>query len=132
MQYLIATYLMWCVVALLIGGVVGYWLRWRLGTQGGSSQVLRWGAVAFLIGLVAAVLHWLPQRPGLYLETLLLLSFWYAVGGLLGALLRSVTSAAGSTRAVPAGNALPDSAALARRARAAVRSAQDEAAAPAG
>jgi predicted flap endonuclease-1-like 5' DNA nuclease len=126
MQYLIATYWMWFVVALLVGGVVGYWLRWRFGAQKGSSQVLRWGAVAFLIGLVVAGLHWLPQRPGLYLETLLLLSFWYAVGGLLGALLRSVTSATGSTRAALVGDDLPDSAALARRARAAVKSAQND------
>jgi predicted flap endonuclease-1-like 5' DNA nuclease len=132
MQYLIATYWMWFVVALLVGTAVGYWLRWRLGAQGGSSQVLRWGTVAFLIGLVVAVMHWLPQRPGLYLETLLLLSFWYAVGGLLGALLRGVTSATGSTSPALVGNALPDSAALARRARAAVKSTQDEAAPAAG
>src|SRR5947209_7568983 len=103
MQYLIATYWMWFVVALLVGGAVGYWLRRRLGAQGGSGQVLRWGAVAFLIGLVVAVLHWLPQRPGLYLETFLVLSLWYAVGGFLGALLRGVTSATGSTGTVPAG-----------------------------
>ena len=132
MQYLIATYWMWCVAALLVGGAVGYWLRWRLGGKGGSSQVLRWGAVAFLIGLVVAGLYWLPQRSGLYLETLLLLSFWYAVGGLLGALLRGLTSATASTRVAPVGNALPDSAALARRARAAVKSTQDEAVVSAG
>ena len=132
MQYLITTYWMWFVVALLVGGVVGYWLRWRLGAQGGSSHGVRWGAVAFLIGLVVAVLNWLPQRPGLYLETLLLLSFWYAAGGWLGALLRGVTSATGSTSVVLAGNAAPDSAALARRARAVVKSAQEEAVASAG
>ena len=132
MQYLIATYWMWFVVALLVGGAVGYWLRWRFGAQKGSSQVLRWGAAAFLIGVVVAGLHWLPQRPGLYLETLLLLSFWYAVGGLLGALLRGVTSATGSTRAALVGDDLPDSAALARRARAAVKSAQDDTVASAG
>lgn len=132
MQYLIATYWMWFVVALLVGGAVGYWLRWRLGAQGGSGQGLRWGTVAFLIGLVVAVMQWLPQRPGLYLETLLLLSFWYAVGGLLGALLRGVTSATAGASGVLASNALPDGAALARRARAAVKSAQAEAAAPSG
>src|SRR3954470_16922525 len=115
MQDLVATYWMWCVVALLLGGTVGYWLRRRVGAQGGSSQALRWGTVAFLIGLVVAVLHWLPQRPGLYLETLLLLSLSYAIGGLLGALLGRVTSAAGSTSAALIGDALPDSGALARR-----------------
>ena len=132
MQYLVGIYWVWFVVAVLVGGAVGYWLRWRLGAQGGTGQVLRWGTVAFSIGLVVAVLHWLPQRPGFYLETLLLLSFWYALGGLLGALLRSVTSATGSSSAVLAGHALPDSAALARRARAAVKSAQDEAPASPG
>jgi predicted flap endonuclease-1-like 5' DNA nuclease len=132
MQYLIATYWMWFVAAFLVGSAAGYWLRWRLGAQGGSSQLLRWGTVAFLIGLVVAVMHWLPQRPGLYLETLLLLSFCYAVGGLLGALLRGVTSATGSTSPALVGNALPDSAALARRARAAVKSTQDDAAPAAG
>ena len=43
-----------------------------------------WAVIAFMVGLVIAVLHGLPGRAGLYLETLLLLSFWYAIGGLLG------------------------------------------------
>jgi len=120
MQYLVATYWMWFFVALLAGGAVGFWLRRRLGSNG-SSQVLRWGTAAFLIGVVVAVLYWLPQRAGLYLETLLLLSFWYAIGGLLGALLHGLTSA--EDNAQPA-------VALAERARVAVRTAQDEATAP--
>ena len=64
MQYLIATYWMWCVMALLVGGVVGYWLRWRLGARGGSSQVLRWGTAAFLIGVIIAfdVFHGGPSK----------------------------------------------------------------------
>ena len=120
MQYLVATYWMWFFVALLAGGAAGFWLRRRLGSNG-SSQVLRWGTAAFLIGVVVAVLYWLPQRAGLYLETLLLLSFWYAIGGLLGALLHGLTSA--EDNAQPA-------VALAERARVAVRTAQDEATAP--
>jgi len=82
MYYLLATYWMWFVVALLAGGAVGYWSWWRR-----TSETRRWpwwAVVAFVVGLVIAVLHGLPGRAGLYLETLLLLSFWYAVGGLLG------------------------------------------------
>src|SRR5664279_6367094 len=108
MHYLITTYWMWFVVALLVGCAAGYWLRWQLGSGGGSSRVLLWGTAAFLIGLVGAVLHWLPRRAGLYLETLLLLSFWYAIGGLLGALLRGATSAADKTRATRIGSAPPE------------------------
>jgi predicted flap endonuclease-1-like 5' DNA nuclease len=118
MQYLVATYWMWFVVALLAGGVVGFWLRWRLGRDGGSSHALRWGTAAFLVGLVVAVLYWLPRRAGLYLETLLLLSFWYAIGGLLGVLLRGMTS--GEDKAQPAVK-------LAERAQSAVRAVQDKA-----
>jgi len=120
MQYLVATYWMWFFVALLAGGAAGFWLRRRLGSNG-SSQVLRWGTAAFLIGVVVAVLYWLPQRAGLYLETLLLLSFWYAIGGLLGALLHGLTSAEDSAQPAVA---------LADRARVAVRTAPDDATAP--
>ncbi len=132
MQYLIATYWMWFVVALLVGCAVGYWLRWRLGPHGGLSRVLIWGTAAFLIGLVVAVLHWLPRRAGLYLETLLLLSFWYAIGGLLGALLRGWTSGADTVSTARIGNVPPEAAALSERARAAVRSTQADTPASSG
>jgi predicted flap endonuclease-1-like 5' DNA nuclease len=92
MEYLIATYWSWFVVALLVGGAVGYWSSWWLASTGGTSSLLRWGAATFAAGLVVAVFHWLPQRAGLYLETLLLLSFWYALGGLAAGWLRGVMS----------------------------------------
>ena len=91
MQYLVVTYWMWFVVALLVGGAAGYWLRWRLG-QGGLSRVQGWGTAAFLIGLAVVVLHWLPQRAGLDLDTILLLSFGFALGGLLGGWRRAARS----------------------------------------
>jgi predicted flap endonuclease-1-like 5' DNA nuclease len=91
MLYLLATYWIWFVLALLIGGAIGYWLSWRLRPW---REVGSWPAVAFIVGLVIAVLHWLPGRAGLYLETLLLLSFWYVVGGLLGGWLRNAKSRA--------------------------------------
>ena len=84
MHYLLATYWMWFVVALLAGGAIGYWSSWRRASEGWARRWPWWAVVAFVVGLVIAVLHGLPGRAGLYLETLLLLSFWYAVGGLLG------------------------------------------------
>jgi predicted flap endonuclease-1-like 5' DNA nuclease len=128
MQYLIATYWMWFVVALLVGGVVGFWLPWRRARQGGIGRVLGWAAAAFAVGLVVALMQWLPRRAGLYLETLLLLSFWYAIGGLLAGWLRAATSRAEVASAVLVGSRQPESATLAERAKAAIRSAQDEAA----
>jgi predicted flap endonuclease-1-like 5' DNA nuclease len=92
MEYLIATYWSWFVVALLVGGAVGYWSSWWLASTGGTSSLLRWGAAAFAAGLVVAVFHWLPQRAGLYLETLLLLWFWYALGGFAADWLRGARS----------------------------------------
>jgi predicted flap endonuclease-1-like 5' DNA nuclease len=94
MLYLLATYWIWFVLALLIGGAIGYWLSWRLRPWRQVGSWPRWAAVAFIVGLVIAVLHWLPGRAGLYLETLLLLSFWYVVGGLLGGWLRNAKSRA--------------------------------------
>jgi predicted flap endonuclease-1-like 5' DNA nuclease len=82
MYYLLATYWMWFVVALLAGGAIGYWSSWRWASE--TRRWPWWAVIAFAVGLVIAVLHGLPGRTGLYLETLLLLSFWYAVGGLLG------------------------------------------------
>jgi predicted flap endonuclease-1-like 5' DNA nuclease len=84
MHYLLATYWMWFVVALLAGGAVGYWSSWGRASERWARRWPWWAVVAFVVGLVIAVLHGLPGRAGLYLETLLLLSFWYAVGGLLG------------------------------------------------
>ena len=84
MYYLLATYWMWFVVALLAGGAIGYWSSWRRASGGWARRWPWWAVIAFVVGLVIAVLHGFPGRAGLYLETLLLLSFWYAVGGLLG------------------------------------------------
>ena len=84
MYYLLTTYWMWFVVALLAGGAIGYWSSWRRASERSARRWPWWAAIAFVVGLVVAVLHGFPGRAGLYLETLLLLSFWYAVGGLLG------------------------------------------------
>jgi predicted flap endonuclease-1-like 5' DNA nuclease len=92
MYYLLATYWMWFVVALLAGGAIGYWSSRRWASEGWARRWPWWAVIAFVVGLVVAILHGLPGRAGLYLETLLLLSFWYAIGGLLGIWLGKATS----------------------------------------
>jgi predicted flap endonuclease-1-like 5' DNA nuclease len=104
MEYLIATYWLWSVVAVLVGAAVGYLSPWQRKSEGGMSSLSRWGAVGFAIGLVVAFFHWLPQRAGLYLETLLLLSFWYAVGGLLSGWLRGAMRRTDFATTIGAGN----------------------------
>ncbi|MGB8398549.1 hypothetical protein [Bradyrhizobium sp.] len=99
MLYLLATYWVWSVAALLAGGAVGYWLSGRRTLEEAVGRLGRWFALAFLLALAVAVLHWLPERAGLYLETLLLLAFCYAAGGLLGRWLRNARSRAISARA---------------------------------
>jgi len=128
MQYLIATYWTWFVVALLAGGAVAYWLPWRRAPEGGTSHLLFWGAAAFLAGLAVAVLNWFPQRTVPYLEICLLLSFWFALGGLPGSWLRAATSRREAVSATLVANAQIESAVLGARAKAAVRSDQDSAA----
>jgi predicted flap endonuclease-1-like 5' DNA nuclease len=116
MYYLLATYWMWFVVALLAGGAIGYWSSSRRASAGWARRWPWWAVIAFVVGLVIAVLHGLPGRAGLYLETLLLLSFWYAVGGLLGIWL----GRARSQDALVTANAVEDS-----RLAVAVRAAED-------
>ena len=128
MQYLIATYWTWFVVALLAGGAVAYWLPWRRAPEGGTSHLLFWGAAAFLAGLAVAVLNWFPQRTVPYFEICLLLSFWFALGGLPGSWLRAATSRREAVSATLVANAQIESAVLGARAKAAVRSDQDSAA----
>jgi len=124
MQYLVATYWMWFVVALLMGGAVGYWLPGRQVVESGIGPLLRWGAAAFLVGLAVVVLHVYPLRDEPDLETVLLPAFCVAIGGLLGRWLRAASSQAELARATLAGNAQVESAVLGARAKAAVRSAK--------
>ncbi|HWL18417.1 MAG TPA: cell envelope biogenesis protein TolA [Bradyrhizobium sp.] len=124
MQYLVATYWMWFVVALLMGGAVGYWLPGRQVVESGIGPLLRWGAAAFLVGLAVVVLHVYPLRDEPDLETVLLPAFCFAIGGLLGRWLRAASSQAELARATLAGNAQVESAVLGARAKAAVRSAK--------
>jgi predicted flap endonuclease-1-like 5' DNA nuclease len=125
MQYLIATYWVWFVVALLAGGAVGYWLPGRRIGEGGFRHRLLWGAAACLTGLAAAVLHWFPLHAGVDLEPPLWLAFAFAIGGMLGRSLRVAIARAELARAALDSHAKVERAMLGARAKAAVKSGQD-------
>src|SRR5215472_5509658 len=93
MFYLIETCWPWFVVAAIAGVVVGYWTTstkdpWLHGFGGW----LRWVSIAFVVGLIVAIFGGLPDRAGLYLDTLLGVVFSYVVGSLVGGLLRKAWS----------------------------------------
>ncbi len=88
MRYVMETYWAWLLVALLVGNLVGYCLSWE---RSSIARVASWpflAAIAFVIGVIVALLCWFPGRAGLYLETLLHLTFWYVIGGMIGGWLR--------------------------------------------
>lgn len=84
MLYEIAFLWAWLVIAVMIGGVAG-WAAKPIGQRGG--WLLGWPAltgITFAVALVAALLHWLPGRAGLRLETALLFFAAYAAGCFVG------------------------------------------------
>jgi predicted flap endonuclease-1-like 5' DNA nuclease/uncharacterized membrane protein YeaQ/YmgE (transglycosylase-associated protein family) len=93
MFYPIETYWIFFVLAVIAGGAVGYWTSsakepWLHGFGGW----LPWVSIAFVVGLIVAIFGLLPDRAGLYLETLLGVVFSYVVGSLVGGLLRKAWS----------------------------------------
>jgi predicted flap endonuclease-1-like 5' DNA nuclease len=79
----------WLIVALIIGGATG-WIANAKARQG--RRFFGWplfALIVFVLGLVAAWLHWLPGRPGLWLETALFFFASYVVGCLVGGWLKS-------------------------------------------
>jgi hypothetical protein len=86
---LVVTYWVWLILAVVAGSAAGYLLtrpqithdRWVRGWLGGPALVLA-------IGLVVAILQWLPGQAGLYFDPPLFLSFWCITGFLAGAWLR--------------------------------------------
>lgn len=94
MVYLIETYWLWCLLALVLGLVVG-WLTWSRAPNDGSwlPGWLKWAALLWLAGLVVALFRWFGGRSGLYLEMALLFFVAYLVGCVAGAWVRSLLSA---------------------------------------
>lgn len=92
MIYLIETYWLWTLLALLLGAVIGWsTLSWeRRADEPWLPGWLKWGCVAWLIGLAIALLRWFGGRSGLLLETALLFFVAYLVGCVAGAWLRGL------------------------------------------
>lgn len=91
MLYDIAHFWVALLLAAALGVAVGWFTRSNEPRHGPVLVIGRgwifWGGVVFLVGLVLALLHALPDRPGLWLETALLLFVAYLVGCPLAALL---------------------------------------------
>ncbi|MCA0423506.1 MAG: hypothetical protein LCH61_09315 [Proteobacteria bacterium] len=87
MMYLINHLWLWLLLALILGLVIGWLTCSREPTRWWTGWV-PWGAVAFLIGVVAAVLKWLPDRAGYMLDSALLLFASYIIGCCIGCLIK--------------------------------------------
>lgn len=92
MIYLIETYWLWTLLALALGAVIGWsTLSWeRRADEPWLPGWLKWGCVAWLVGLAIALLRWFGGRSGLLLETALLFFVAYLVGCVAGAWLRGL------------------------------------------
>ena len=93
MTYLFSTYWPWMLLALVLGGIVGFtsFLRsgsgWRPTAWPGWFKLL---GLLFVVGLIVAILKLLPGLLGHYLETALLFVGSYIVGCFLGSWLASL------------------------------------------
>ena len=100
MFYLISTYWIWMVLALVLGAVAGWLIA---GRDTGWSRI---ALGLFVAGLVVAVLKLLPGSWGLWLETALLLFASYMIGGLLAWLYKGKVASGPATSAALAGASL--------------------------
>ncbi|ACB94839.1 hypothetical protein [Beijerinckia indica] len=93
MTYLLATYWLPLLLALALGAAIGFYTFARVPSDRWWSHCPSWlraAGLVFVVGLVVALLHWLPGLAGLYLETALLLFAAYLIGCLLGSFLASL------------------------------------------
>jgi predicted flap endonuclease-1-like 5' DNA nuclease len=90
MMYDLATFLPWLLVALAVGGVVG-WRSWSSAPRRGwlAGWILP-AVLAFAIALLLAVLNVLPGRAGLWLEVALLMVSAYVFGCFIAGMLRDL------------------------------------------
>ncbi|BAM90878.1 hypothetical protein S58_48990 [Bradyrhizobium oligotrophicum S58] len=105
MMYDLATFFLWILLALVIGGFVG----WRTWSDAKRPDWLRsWllpATLAFAIGVLVAMLSLLPGRAGLWLELALLMVGAYVFGCLIGGQLKDffgLDAARASAPAAPA------------------------------
>jgi hypothetical protein len=85
----LANYPVWLVAALAIGLVIGWQTYLDAPQRYWRDGWMVWGVLAFVIGVIIAVLKLLSGRYGLWLEIALLLSAFYIVGCFVGGWLKS-------------------------------------------
>ncbi|WP_202964896.1 hypothetical protein, partial [Inquilinus limosus] len=93
MVYLIETYWLWSLLALVLGAAIGWMTVSGEERRAGEPWLpdwLKWGALVWLLGLVVALFRWLGGRSGLLLETALLFFVAYLAGCVAGAWLRGL------------------------------------------
>ncbi|OBZ97052.1 hypothetical protein ADU59_05030 [Pararhizobium polonicum] len=93
MMYLLSHYWLWMLLALILGGIVGFSSFLRTGSGALSVAWPGWFkllSLAFIVGVAVAVLKLLPGTIGHYLETALLFVGSYIVGCFAGSWLASL------------------------------------------
>jgi hypothetical protein len=108
MLFDLASYTVWLIAALAIGLVIGWRTYSDAPRRYWRDGWIVWGALAFVIGVIVAVLKLLPGRYGLWLEIALLMIAVYVVGCFLGGGLKRLVGAHESGGAAPRPDA-PDS-----------------------
>ena len=113
MTYLVSSIWGWMLAALVLGLIIGWWTCSR---ERGSwfSGWVPIALILFAVGLVAALLAWFPGRPGLWLETALLLFASYIAGCCLGCWFKQLTGG-GAAEIAPVAGAAAVAAAAAPR-----------------
>jgi predicted flap endonuclease-1-like 5' DNA nuclease len=93
MMYLLSHYWLWMLLALILGGIVGFTSFLRTNSGSLSASWPGWFkllSLAFIVGVVVAFLKLLPGTIGHYLETALLFVGSYIVGCFAGSWLASL------------------------------------------
>jgi predicted flap endonuclease-1-like 5' DNA nuclease len=90
MFYDLASFPWWLLAVALTGVIVGWVTYADTPRRGWFEGWVIWGAVAFVVGLVVAVLKLLPGEAGLWLEIALLVLFLYVLGCFFGGWLKSM------------------------------------------
>ncbi|WP_315782401.1 MULTISPECIES: cell envelope biogenesis protein TolA [unclassified Bradyrhizobium] len=103
MMYDLTTFLFWILLALVIGGVVG-WSTWSNAKR--PDWLRSWllpATLAFAIGALMAMLSVLPGRAGLWLEVALLMVGAYVLGCLAGGQLKEYAGLGDTSAMSPGG-----------------------------
>jgi hypothetical protein len=107
MLFDLASYSIWLIPALAIGLMIGWRTYSDAPRRYWRDGWIVWAALAFVIGVIVAVLKLLPGRYGLWLEIALLMIAVYVVGCVLGGGLKKLVGAHESGGAAPTPDA-PD------------------------